>query len=192
MFLTDDELKALGLGSYGKKVLISNRASIYGAANLHIGDNVRIDDFVVISAGAGGIYIGSHIHIAVYTSLIGAGRIDLHDFCNLSSKVSIYSSNDDYSGERMTNPTVPDAYKNVTNSPVSIGRHSIVGAGAIILPGVTIGDGCSIGALSMVNRNCDAFSVYAGVPAKYLKQRSDKLLELEKQYLADWLSGKLK
>ncbi|EQD33256.1 galactoside O-acetyltransferase, partial [mine drainage metagenome] len=60
-FLDAAELKALGLDSYGKNVLISRKCSIYGASRIELGDNVRIDDFCVLSAGDGGIKIGSYI-----------------------------------------------------------------------------------------------------------------------------------
>lgn len=108
--------------------------------------------FCVLSAGSGGIDIANYVHIAVYTSLIGAGRISLGNYCNLSSRVSIYSSSDDYSGMTMTNPMVPSQYTNVTHAPVMLGKHVIVGSGAVILPGVTLEDGVAIGALSLVRK----------------------------------------
>ncbi|AVJ55270.1 galactoside O-acetyltransferase [Idiomarina sp. OT37-5b] len=183
-FLTQSELNEIGFKSLGSKVLISDKASIYNPANISVGSNVRIDDFCVISAGVEGINIGSNIHIAVFTSIIGAGKVTLSDFCNISSRVSIYSSNDDYSGQSMTNPTIPNEYKNVRVAPVYVGRHSIIGSGSVILPGVTLGDGVAIGALSLVNKNCEDFKVYSGVPAKYLKERKKNLLKLERTFLS--------
>jgi len=180
---TTQELKSLGFASVGSNVLISRQASFYGTARISIGDNVRIDDFCVLSAGAGGITIGSHIHIAVYSSIIGAGSVTLNDFCNISSRVSIYSSNDDYSGEYMTNPMVDACYTNVSHAPVVIGKHVIVGSGSIVLPGVTLGDGCAVGALSLVTKSLDAWGVYVGQPAKYIKARSCDLLALEEKFL---------
>lgn len=182
-FLTEEQIKAMGFRHVGKNCLLSDKASYYNCNNIIIGNNVRIDDFCVLSAGIGGIEIGSHIHIAVYSSLIGAGKIVLKDFCNISSKVAIYSSNDDYSGQFMTNPTVPSQYTNVTSSDVVIGKHVIVGSGSVILPGVTLERGVAIGALSLVNKNCTEFSVYMGTPAKKIKERKCDLLELEKQFL---------
>lgn len=182
-FLTEEQIKAMGFLSVGKNCLLSDKASYYNCNNIKIGNNVRIDDFCVLSAGIGGIEIGSYIHIAVYSSLIGAGKIVLKDFCNISSKVAIYSSNDDYSGQFMTNPTVPSQYTNVTSSDVVIGKHVIVGSGSVILPGVTLERGVAIGALSLVNKNCTEFSVYMGTPAKKIKERKRDLLELEKQFL---------
>lgn len=177
--LSRDALQALGFMALGENVQVSDRASVYGASRISLGSDVRIDDFCVLSAGAGGIAIGNNVHVAVYTSLIGAGAIRLGDFANLSSRVSVYSSSDDFSGATMTNPTVPDAYKNVDQADVEIGRHVIVGAGSVILPGATLGDGVAVGALSLVRGVCEPFSVWAGVPARRIGDRSRALLETE-------------
>lgn len=167
----------------GENVLISSKASFHNPSNISIGSNTRIDDFCVLSAGSGGILIGNNVHIAVYTSLIGKGKITIGDFANISSRVSIYSSNDDYSGEFMTNPTVPEKFTNVTHGDVFIGKHAIIGSGCIILPNIIIHDGVSIGSLSLVKEDCESFYVYAGIPAKRIRKRSDKLLKLEKEFL---------
>ena len=181
--LNEQQLANMGFKRLGKNVRISDKASVYNAANIAIGDNVRIDDFVVLSAGVGGITIGSHVHIAVYTSLIGAASITLGDFSNLSSRVSIYSSSDDYSGLTMTNPCVPDKYKNVTHASVTLEKHVIVGCGSVILPGITLHEGVAIGAMTLVNKDCSPYGIYAGTPAKYISLRKNKLLDLEKEFI---------
>lgn len=178
--LSREILEKMGFASIGQNVNISARASFYNTANISIGNNVRIDDFCVLSAGAGGIFLFDYIHIAVYSSLIGAGKITLLDFCGLASRVSIYSSNDDYSGAKMTNPTVPSRFSGVTHADVTLGKHVIVGTGSVILPGVTLHEGVAIGALSLVNKNCEAFGIYAGTPARYIGDRKKELLMLEK------------
>lgn len=178
--LTREEIEQMGFASVGNNVFISTKASFYGTSKIHIGNNVRIDDFCVISAGEGGVYIGNYIHIAVYSSLIGSGRITLMDYSNISSRVSIYSSNDDYSGNYMSNPMVPTEFTNVMHASVVIGRHVIIGSGSVILPGVVLGDGAAIGALSLVKDNCDNFYIYAGNPLKKIKQRTQNLLKKEK------------
>jgi acetyltransferase-like isoleucine patch superfamily enzyme len=181
-FLSPSELTSAGFAALGENVLVSSKASIHGAERISLGSHVRIDDFCVLSAGAGGIAIGSHIHIAVFCSLIGAETITIEDFANLSSRVSVYSSSDDYSGRTMTNPMVPDRWKAVESLPVRIGRHVIVGAGSVILPGVVLGDGVAVGALSLVNQDCQPFGVYAGVPARRHGERDQALLDLERQF----------
>ena len=178
-FLSQKQINEMGFASVGNNPRLSDKASYYNCKNIVIGDNVRIDDFCVLSAGAGGIEIGSYVHIAVFSLLIGAGKITLGDFSGISSKVSVYSSSDDYSGEYMTNPMVPELFTNVTSADVTIGRHVIIGAGSIVLPGVTLEEGVAVGALSLVSRNCTAFGIYSGVPVKRIKERKKGMLELE-------------
>ncbi|MCZ2339104.1 MAG: acyltransferase [Chitinophagales bacterium] len=182
-FLTRDEIDSMGFQSVGENVYLSDKASYYNCKNITIGNNTRIDDFSVLSAGDGGIEVGSYVHIAIGVSLIGAGKISIKDFVGLSSRVSVYSSNDDYSGEFMTNPMVPAELTNVTSLPVTIGKHAIIGSGTVILPGLSIEDGVAVGALSLVTKNCDAFGVYIGTPAKKIKKRKRNLLELEKNIM---------
>lgn len=182
--LSREAIERMGFASVGDNVQISDHASFYGAARIALGQNVRVDDFCVLSAGAGGINIGHHVHIAVYSSLIGAGKITLSDFCNLSARVSVYSSSDDYSGATMTNPTVPSAYTGVTHADVFLGKHVIVGCGSVILPGVTLQEGVAVGALSLISSNCEAFGIYAGNPARRVNERQRHLLELEQRFLA--------
>lgn len=181
--LSREAIDALGFSSVGENVQISDRASFYGTNRITLGNNVRIDDFCVISAGSGGITIGNHVHIAVGASFIGAGKITLCDFVGISSRASIYSSNDDYSGAAMTGPTLPSEFTNVRHSDVFMGKHVIVGSGSIILPGVTLEEGVAIGALSLVHKQCEAFGIYAGNPARRIKERKRDLLELEQRFM---------
>lgn len=179
-FLTELELKEIGFKFLGPNVHISNKASIYNAKNISIGDNCRIDDFVILSAGEGGIEIGSYVHIACYASIIGKGRVSLKDFVGISSRVNIYSSNDDYSGKFMTGPCVPTHLTNVTHADVTLEKHVIVGSGSIILPGVTLGEGCAVGAMSLVNRSTGNNEIIAGVPASFRRKRKFGMYQLEK------------
>jgi galactoside O-acetyltransferase len=113
--------------------------------------------------------------------LIGAARIALDDFSGLSSRVSIYSSSDNYSGQSLSNPTIPDAFKRVTHADVLLGKHVIIGSGAVILPGSILEEGVALGALSLVNGRCRDFGIYAGQPARRLKERSRQLKRLEQE-----------
>jgi len=181
--LSRDALDLIGFASLGDNVQISDKASFYGVSRIVIGNNVRIDDFCVLAAGLGGIELGSYVHIGVGSSLIGAGKITLSDFSGLSSRISIYSSSDDYSGSFMTNPTVPAVYTGVCHANVYLGRHVIVGSGCVILPGVTLEDGVAVGALSLITKKCMAFGIYAGNPAKRIRERKQDLLQLENEFL---------
>jgi galactoside O-acetyltransferase len=180
-FLDEPALAALGLASVGADVRIDGAARFYSADRIEIGSHTRIDAFCVLSAGDGSIRIGNHVHIAAHGFMAGAGRIELEDFANISGRVSIYSSNDDYSGATLTGPTVPDELSNVEVAPVHIGRHVIVGAGSVILPGVTIGEGAAVGALSIVKRDVAPFTIVAGADMRVIGERKRDLLELEQR-----------
>lgn len=182
-YATTDELRDLGFASVGDNVMIARNCTIIGLKNIHIGDNVRIDGMTTIAAANGYCRIGRNIHIGGSSHLACAGGIALDDFVGLSQGVRIYSASDDYSGEAMTNPTVPAEYTNVHISPVKVGRHSILGCGAIVLPGVEIGDGCAVGALSIVTKHLSEWGIYAGAPVRFVKSRSRTLLDMENQYL---------
>ncbi len=179
-FYNEEELKNLGLRKCGRNVKISRNAVLYHPYMLEIGNNVRIDDYTTIS---GKVVLGDYIHIAQFCGLYGGDDgIYMGDFSGLSSRVVIYATSNDYSGESLTNPTVPAKYKSTDkNSPVNIGKHVIIGTTSVILPGVNIGTGCSVGAMSMCSKDMDEWGVYVGCPAKRIKDRSKKLLELEKK-----------
>jgi len=182
-FYTNIELLEIGFKTVGNEVLISRKTSIYNPEVIEIGNNVRIDDFCVIVGGSK-IKLGNYIHIGCYSALYGGAGIVMQDFSGLSGRVTIYSESDDYSGYSLTNPTIPREFKpKLQKGLVTLGRHCIIGASTTILPGVTIGDGSAIGAHSLVISNCDEWTTYFGVPAERLKKRSNKLLELEKQFL---------
>ena len=178
-FLSEDAIAALGFARVGRNVKISDRASLYRPERISIADHVRIDDFCILSAGDGGIDLGNYVHIACYASLIGREQIVLRDFAGLSGRVSVYSSSEDYSGASLNNPTVPEAYRKMEHGRVLLDRHVIVGAGAVILPGVTLGLGASVGALTLVARDLEAFGMYLGVPARKIGMRKQDLLALE-------------
>jgi acetyltransferase-like isoleucine patch superfamily enzyme len=181
-FLSPEELSKLSFKKLGKRVLISDKASIYNPELIEIGDNTRIDDFCVIS---GRVCLGRNVHIAVFCNIAGGEKgVFLEDFSGLAYGCHVFSQSDDYSGRSMTNPTVPDRYKNETKAPVFIKCHAIIGACSIILPGVVIEEGVAVGAMSMVTKSTEPWAIYFGVPAKKIKSRASALLEMESDYLA--------
>ena len=176
-FYSEIELKEIGFSHYGSGVSISRKASIYGADNISIGNNVRIDDFCILS---GKICIHNYIHIAAYSALYGGDKgITIQDFSNISSKITIYSISDDYSGATMTNPMVPDKYKNIQSEEVMIEKHVIIGSGCVVLPGVVLKEGSSFGAMTLINNDSEPWSINVGIPFKKIKARSKELLVLE-------------
>jgi galactoside O-acetyltransferase len=177
--ITEKELKSMGIKSVGKNVLISTNCTIYGLSNISIGDNVRIDSYCTIIA-TGELEIGSFVHIGAYSSLFAKYGIFIDDFCGLSLGVRIFTASDDYGGDFLTNPTVPEKYTSQDNiGKVVLKKHTNIGANSVILPNVTLYEGVAVGALSLVTMSLGEWSVYSGIPARKIRNRSKNLLKLK-------------
>lgn len=177
-FYTIEELENMGIKKIGNNVLISKKASIYSPENIKIGNNVRIDDFCILS---GNIEIGNYVHISAYVALYGKLGIKINDFCGCSARCTIYSASDDFSGEYMISPMVPTELTNVTGGQVVLEKYVQLGANTIVMPEVTIKEGSAVGAMSFVNKNLDEWGIFAGIPCKKLKNRKKDIIELSKK-----------
>lgn len=177
-YLNSDELLAAGIRSVGRDVRVHERASIYGLENVSLGDFSRIDDFTVIVA-TGPVTIGRYCSVPNFCFLGGRYGIEFHDFVTLAPGVKIFTASDDYAGHMLTGPLVPRDLTGGTSGPVRLEKHVLVGTNSVILPGCTIGEGTSIGALSFVRTDLPAWGIYAGVPVRKLGPRRQDLLALE-------------
>ncbi len=181
-YFNSSELRKGRFKAIGENVLIAKNCTIVGEENISIENNVRIDGFCTIIA-TGFLRLGSFIHIGSYCHFSAGDGIIVGDFSGISQGTYIYSRTDDFSGDFLTGPTVPVEYTNIIRGTVVVKRHVIIGARSVILPKVIIGDGCAVGALSLVSDSLDEWGIYAGCPAKKIKDRSRKLLVLEKEML---------
>lgn len=183
-YLTESELRAVGFRSLGKDVRISTRASIYSPELMSIGDHVRIDDFCVLS---GELTLGRNSSIAVFCNLAaGRSSITLGEFATLAYGCQIVAQSDDYSGESMSSPTVPREFKREVSMPVVIGNYSILGTNTVVLPGVTIPEGVASGAGTLFLSSPDEWSIYVGAPARRIRARSRRMLNLRDRYLEQY------
>ena len=173
-FYTEEELQNLGFKSIGKGCMISRKASLYGVGKMSIGNNVRIDDFCILS---GNITLGSNIHISAYVALYGSMGIELEDYTGVSPHSTIYSAMDDFSGDYLIGPIHPEEYTNVTGGKVTVKRFSQIGANCVVFPNLTIAEGVVVGAMSMVRKDLDSWTIYVGIPAKKLRDRSNDMLK---------------
>ena len=185
-YYNEEELAGFGFKSVGTNVRIAKNSTIIGLSNISLGSNVRIDGYCgIVAAGVGSVSIGSFIHIGGWCYLSAGDGIVMEDFSGLSQGVRIYSRTEDFSGEHLTNPTVPEKFTGVKHGAVTLKRHVVIGSGTVILPGVTIGEGSSVGALSLVTKSLDPWGVFCGCPAKRLKDRSKRLLKLESELMKE-------
>jgi acetyltransferase-like isoleucine patch superfamily enzyme len=178
-FLTEEQLSALPFAARGKNVLIDSSTILIGIENIHIGSHVRIDANTMIIA-TGPIRIGSRVHISAHCYLEGRGGIRIDDFANVASYVSLHSISDDHSGASLTNPMVPDKYKTLEVGEIVLERHSLIFTKSTLLPGTVIREGAVIAAHSLVRGTVPSWSIHGGTPARYIKQRTRELLELER------------
>ena len=190
-YYTEHDLKDFGFAHLGHNVRISSDARVYGAERISIGDDVRIDDFVMLATGEGYITIGNSCYIARCCNLTGTFGIEMRDFSSMAANTVIYSASDDYSGEYMTAQAIPKEFTKFVGGKVILGRHVIVGASSVIIGPADIGEGCSLCAATVVvGKDLDPWGIYVGNPAKRIKERSRRLLELEKELLAWKAAGK--
>jgi len=134
---------------------------IIGIENISFGKNIIIDDFVFISAKKE-IKLGSYIHIACFSSIVGSESVIMEDFSCLSHGCRIFTSSDDFVNWGFGNPTVPFKYRNVKSAPVKIGKFCAIGANSVILPGVSIGEGVTVGANSVITKDLEPWGVHIG------------------------------
>lgn len=184
-FYTPTELAEIGFKKIGKEVFISRFARFYSPEMMEFGNYVRIDDFCIFS---GKIKLGSYIHISAYCGLYGRFGIEMEDFTGLSPRCTVFSATDDFSGDYLIGPMINEKFTNFTGGKVIIKKYSQLGAGCIIFPDVTINEGVSVGAMSLINDSLTEWSIYKGIPAKYHSPRKKNLIEKEKlfkNYISD-------
>ena len=168
----------------GSNVIIGKTVRIRYPELVEIGDNVIIDDFTYISTA---LKIHSNVHISSGCKIIGGKKsfVEMQEFSTLAPNVVLSAGSDDYIGGIAT-PMVPMQFKgNVEIGKIILSKHCIVGSGSVVLPNVVFNEGACIGALSLAKENLASWFLYAGIPAKKIKERKkDVILNFEKQLLA--------
>ena len=154
--------------SIGKNVKLASGTILKGSnSNVHalqIGDSVVIRENTYISASKSTIIIGNRCYIANNVWIGGRGNIQIGNNTLLGVKVVIISSNHDYLN------ISPWFYKDEEFAKnVSIGKNVWIGASAVVLPGVTIGDNAIIAAGSVVTHDVSDNTMVAGNPAVTIK-----------------------
>ncbi len=148
------------------------------------GKHCFIDNSVLLSAPEN-IVIGDYVHIQPDCKFYGqGGGITIETGTIFSTDVYIFSRNHLYNADDLQ--YVPYDTRFIT-APVHIGKYVWVGARAMIMAGVTVGDGAVIAAGAVVTKNVPAYSVVAGNPAKVVKERNkdifDRLVAEDKGYI---------
>lgn len=174
-FYSKAELEEIGFKSLGENVLISRFARLYSPQKITIGDNVRIDDFCILS---GDIKLGSNIHISPYVALYGAMGVEFEDYTGISAHSVVYSAMDDFGGDYLVGSVHPEEYTNVTGGKVLIKKFSQIGVNCVVFPNLTVEEGVAVGACSLVVKSLAGWGIYVGIPAKRIKDRNRRMAGL--------------
>lgn len=105
------------------------------------------------------VRIGSNVIVMPGCLMMSAGGITIEDGAMIAANVQLISKNHDLYERQV-----------ITCRPVRIGKNAWIGAGATILPGVTIGDNAVVGAASVVTRDVAPDTIVAGNPARFIKR----------------------
>jgi galactoside O-acetyltransferase len=162
--------RSIGFSAVGADVRVYELTRITSPERISVGHDVVIDDFVFLQ-GAGGLAIGDYVHIASFASVTGGGEGLLGDFCTISSGARVFTGTDVVDGSGLVNSTIPEALRAVHRGRTELGRHAFVGANAVVLPDVHIGEGAVIGAGAVVTADVRPWTINAGVPAREIGER---------------------
>ena len=135
-----------------------------------LAESGRIDANVRIEGGLG-VTIGDNVHVGFGSALnIGGGELVFGAHSGCSVNVVIATGNPDLSYKSISAAEAPEDCHVVKQKTV-IGEHVVIFAGAILTPGITVGDGAIIAAGAVVTKDIPSFEIWAGVPAKKIGER---------------------
>ncbi len=157
------------------KAIISPRTRIRHREFFSVGEDSIIDDFCYFSTK---VLVGRCTHIASGCSVAGGveRQFAIGDFCSLSSGVKIWCTSDDFTQDLVTiiPPGVQEVKDHLIAGDVELGNYTAVGSNSVVMPANTLPEGTVVGALSFVPARFqfEPWSVYAGVPIRYLRPRN--------------------
>ena len=146
----------------GSKIYHSVRMDTPPYRRFSLGRHSVVESFCCINNAVGDVIIGDHTRIGIHNTVIGPVTIGSH--VNLTQGITVTALNHNFeeTGKRIDQ-------QGVSTNPVVIGDDVWIGANAVILPGVTIGNHCVIAAGAVVTKDVPPHSLVAGVPAKIIK-----------------------
>lgn len=128
-----------------------------------LGDYSVVESFACINNAVGDVQIGDYTRIGLHNTIIGPVRIGNN--VNLAQGITVTALNHNFDD---TNKRIDE--QGVSTNAVTIEDDVWIGANAVILPGVTIGNHCVVAAGAVVTKDVPPHSLVAGVPAKVIKQ----------------------
>ena len=128
-----------------------------------IGDYSVVESYACINNAVGDVIIGNHTRIGLHNTIIGP--VTIGNNVNLAQGITVTALNHNFSD---TNKRIDE--QGISTNAVTIDDDVWIGANAVILPGVKIGNHCVVAAGAVVTKDVPPHSLVAGVPAKVIKQ----------------------
>ena len=156
---------------------ISSSVKIVNPKNLVLGKNIRIDDGVILICQKKMI-IESNVHIGPYCVIRSHEKLKIGKFSLISSFVDIFTAIDRVNDQFKLSHSMSKKknFKDI-RKPIVIEKYSFIGSHSVILPGASLGEGTSVGALTLINFKTKSWNIYNGNPARNLGERNKKLIK---------------
>jgi len=170
----------------GGNITIYNPVTLITPEKMVLRNNILISEYAYIAGGLG-LHIGNFVHIAAHSSISGGGVCILEDFVGVAAGARLITGSENVMGEGIPSPLLSGDLRSYYRSHVHCKRHSFISTNAVVLPGITIGEGSVVGAASVVTKDLEPWGIYLGSPAVRVKDRPrDRILELEKRAYAEY------
>ena len=170
------------LQSYGEDIYISRNVEIRRPGLISIGNHVAIDTGFYCTTR---VDIMDYVHIAPYVTVIGGaeGYLRMGHFSGMAAGCRIICGSEEYLGEGLIGPTIPIKYRdNLKIAPVIFEMSVTIATDVVVMPGVTLAEGSVVGALSLVTKDTEPWTIYRGIPAKPIKNRpKEKMIQAAKE-----------
>ena len=147
----------------GSKIYWSVRMDTPPYRRFWLGRKSVIESYSCINNAVGDVTIGDNTRIGIHCTIIGP--VCIGNNVNLAQGITVTALNHNFAD---TNRRIDE--QGISTNPVVIGDDVWIGANAVILPGVTIGRHVVVAAGAVVTKDVPEYSVVAGVPAKVIKE----------------------
>jgi acetyltransferase-like isoleucine patch superfamily enzyme len=160
------------LGSCGENVFIGHNVVFTNPSEVYLGDNVRIDPFTLITTA---LEVGNNVQICSHAVLGGgkAHKVTIGDWCFIGYGSKLFCASEDYSGDH---GPVNEFWGNnkIYRGNITFENYSGIASDVMVFPGITIPEGCTIGAKSLIYPKNDLkeWSIYLGNPLQFHKERN--------------------